>query len=72
MGYLLIAVMFYTLVKYGFEAWSQLFYARQANERDCTFGYDILKLEREVDELTNRVKALEGNDPVCDKPHTPL
>ncbi len=72
MGYLLIAVMFYTLVKYGFEAWSQLFYARQANERDCTFGYDILKLEREVDELTNRVKALEGNDTACDKPHTPL
>ncbi len=59
MGYLLIAVMFYTLVKYGFETWSQLFYARQSDERDYGFGYDILELEKKADRFEERIIKLE-------------
>ena len=59
MGYLLIAVVFYTVAKFGFEVWSELFYARQADERDYGFGRSIMELEEKVTKLENRVTILE-------------
>ena len=59
MGYVLIAVMFYTLVKYGFEIWLQLFYAKQANERDYGFGRRIMELEEKVTRLGEEISKLE-------------
>ena len=64
MGYLLLAVVFYAVVKFGFEVWSQLRYEKSEVDRD--YGY-----EREIRQLKNRVKALEGND-VCTEPRTSL
>ncbi len=48
MGYLLLAVVFYTVVKYGYRVWLEFFSARQADERDYGFGHDILVLQKRV------------------------
>ena len=51
MGYLLLAVVFYAVVKFGFEVWSQLRYEKSEVGREYGFGYDIRRLTKRVDEL---------------------
>jgi len=51
MGYLLLAVVFYAVVKFGFEVWSQLQYEKSEVEREYGLGYDIRRLAKRVDEL---------------------
>ena len=51
MGYLLLAVVFYAVVKFGFEVWSQLRYEKSEVKREYGLGYDIRRLAKRVDEL---------------------
>ncbi len=51
MGYLFLAVVFYTVVKFGFERWSQLRYEFNDRARDYGYGHNIRKLTKRIDEL---------------------
>ena len=62
MGYLFLSVVFYTVVKYGFDTWSALFYVQQATDRDYGFDHGIRKLEEKVITLRNRVDVLEATE----------
>ncbi len=55
MGYLLLAVVFYTVVKYSVKMWLQFRYEKDDAERDHGYG-------REIMELQKRVETLEGPD----------
>ncbi len=48
MGYLLLAVMFYTVVKYSVKVWLELFYARQEKEENFKFSYVTQELKKRV------------------------
>lgn len=53
MGYLFLAVVFYTVVKFVFERWSQLRYEKSEVDREYGLGYEIRRLTKRVDELEN-------------------
>ena len=62
MSYLLLAVVFYTVVRFSVEAWSQLRYEKNDEERDYGFAHDIQELGMEVTGLEVRVGTLEEKE----------
>ena len=62
MGYLLLAVVFYTVVRFSVEVWSQLRYEKNDEERDYRFAHDIQELGMEVTGLEVRVGTLEEKE----------
>ncbi len=54
MGYLLLAVVFYTAVKFVFEVWSQLRYEKNEVERDYGYGQEIRNLKLRLDILEEK------------------
>ena len=59
MGYLFLAVVFYTVVKYGVHVWSQLFYAQNNKDDENRFAYITEQLKKKIKMLENRVAVLE-------------
>lgn len=51
MGYLLLAVMFYTVVKFSVDVWLQFRYEAEKEDRDYRFGLEIKRLGKRVDKL---------------------
>lgn len=59
MGYVLLAVMFYTIVRAGVEIWLQFRYERNDHDRDYGHGEEIRELKKRIKLLENRVVILE-------------
>ena len=51
MGYLFLAVVFYTTVKFSFEVWSQSRYEKGETDRDFGYGSEIKDLKKMVAQL---------------------
>jgi len=54
MGYLLLAVVFYAVVKFGFEVWSQLRYEKSEVGRDYGYSLEIRNLKLRLDILEEK------------------
>ncbi len=52
MGYLLLAVMFYTVVKYSTRVWTQIRYEAQEDKRETAYRQQ----EKEIIELKEKVQ----------------
>ena len=54
MGYLLLAVVLYTTVKFSFDVWSQLRYEKNEAERDYEYSLEIRNLKLRLDILEEK------------------
>lgn len=54
MGYLLLAVMFYTVVKYSYELWELLRYEKKDHEEIYNLRDKIIALNEEITELKKK------------------
>ena len=59
MGYLLLAVMFYSIVKAGVDVWSQLRYEFEDKEKNNYFGDVTENLKKRIADLEKRVGIVE-------------
>ena len=59
MHYLLLAVMFYTIVRYSVEVWTELLFARKEREEYYGNGKIILDVEKRVGAMLLRLDAIE-------------
>ena len=59
MGYLLLAVVFYTVVKYGVKVWLELLYLKHEEDNENRFAYVTEQLKKRVKLLENRATILE-------------
>ena len=55
MGYLFLATVFYTVVKFSVDVWLQLRYERDDAERNHEHGYEIGELKKKVAELEKEI-----------------
>ena len=53
MSYLLLAVVFYTIVKYSFEVWLQLRSEKRNRNREFDLEDKVMELNEEIAELKN-------------------
>ena len=53
MGYLLLAAVFYTIVKYSFEVWLQLQSEKGNRDREFDLEDKVMELNEEITELKN-------------------
>ena len=59
MGYLLLAVMFYTVVRFGTQIWTNLRYEKGKAKRVFGLNHDMKELKNRIKLLENRVVILE-------------
>ncbi len=59
MGYLLLAVMFYSVVKAGVDVWSQLRYEFEDKEKNNHFEYVTENLKKRIADLEKRIGIVE-------------